>query len=105
MSRRHVLIATVAAVGLSGCVEAWQKPKSSESGWPVLLDTCDYDAIAATAIKERYPWFSPPGKLASAQYQDVMIAFYPPTDVMPGGTAHATVGVRDCRVKEVWITQ
>lgn len=71
----------------------------------MLRDTCDYDQIAAAAIKKRYPWFVPPGKLASAQYQDVIIAFYPLPDVMPGGTAHAAVGVQDCKVIEVWITQ
>ncbi len=71
----------------------------------MLQDSCDYDEIAVSAIQERYPWFVPPGKLASAQYQDVVIAFYPLPDVMPGGTAHATVGVRDCKVNEVWITQ
>lgn len=105
MSKRHVLIATVAAIGLSGCVGAWPKPQGSDRAWPMLQDSCDYDEIAVSAIQERYPWFVPPGKLASAQYQDVVIAFYPLPDVMPGGTAHATVGVRDCKVNEVWITQ
>ena len=39
------------------------------------------------------------------QYEDVVIAFYPLSRSMPGGTAHAIVGVKDCSVREVYLTQ
>ena len=104
MSKRHAFFAIVAAIGLSGCGGAWQS-HDDQAPWPMLRDTCDYDQVAVAAIKERYPWFVPPGKLASAQYRDVIIAFYPLPEVMPGGTAHATISVRNCKVQEVWITQ
>ena len=101
---RHALVVTFAAIGVAGCAEAWQSP-DVQTPWPLPRDACDYDQIAVAAIAERYPWFVPPGELASAQYQDVIIAFYPLPHVMPGGTAHATIGVRDCKVQKVWITQ
>ncbi|MFI8683699.1 hypothetical protein ACIGFJ_15175 [Brevundimonas diminuta] len=94
MNKRHALFVIATALGLGSCERAWP-----------ILESCDYDKIAEKAIKAKYPWFQPRGPLVSAQYQDVVIAFYAPNEVKPGGTAHVTIGVRNCKVKEVWLTQ
>lgn len=90
-----VFVVALSALFVSACASAWPVPDGS----------CDYEQIAEDAIKARYPGFVAERDLAMTQYEDVVIAFYPLSRSMPGGTAHAIVGVKDCSVREVYLTQ
>lgn len=73
----------------------------------VVPENCPYASIAEEAILEKYPDFShvSAASISMQRTGNFVEGYYALPRVMPGGTAHAEIRIRDCKVVDVWLTQ